>query len=99
VDREDQVPRTLRSSHAASGVLEVWFVGERLANVSEQRYFRACNYDTFQRSDVEKVWTQERHIRIVLTWPVVWPPAERVRFTHRASRLVVKREVEPRQVQ
>jgi hypothetical protein len=48
---------------------------------------------------MEKVWTQERHIRIVRTWSMVWSPAERVRLTHRASGLVVKREVEPGQVE
>jgi hypothetical protein len=62
--------------HERHGVLEVRFVSERLANVSEERYFWAGNYDTFQRSDVEKVWTQERHICIVLTRPMVRPPAE-----------------------
>jgi hypothetical protein len=80
------------------GVLEVRFVNECLTNVTEQRYFWASNYDTFERSDVEKVWTQEHHIRIVRTWSMVRSPAEHIRLTHRASGLVVKREVKPGQV-
>jgi hypothetical protein len=39
------------------GVLEVRFVSECLPDVAEQRYFWASDYDTFERSDVEKVWT------------------------------------------
>ena len=80
------------------GVLKVWFAGEGLTDVAENRDLQTRDSDTLESAEVEELRMEEGDVLVVRSGAMVWSTGECVWTPHQAPRLVVECEVEPGQV-